>query len=76
MEGIMLFYRMIYPDKCRLEKIFRSSQTAICYRLVPDRSSSHPRTFQFLRHHVQNTIDKLTALGCAVIFRQLNIFVD
>ena len=24
MEGIMLFYRMIYPDKCRLEKIFPS----------------------------------------------------
>jgi hypothetical protein len=32
MEGIMLFYRMIYTDKCTLEKTFSHRQTAICYR--------------------------------------------
>ena len=45
MEAIMLFYRMIYTDKCLVENFFRYRRNTICYRLGPDRSSSHHRHF-------------------------------
>ena len=52
MEAIMLFYRMIYTDKCLVEKIFPSAGALF----VIDKTSTAllyiARTFQFLGHNI------------------------
>ena len=48
MEGIMLFYRMIYTDKCRLEKIFHSARPLFVIDKAPAALLHITCTFQFL----------------------------
>jgi len=48
MEGIMLFYRMIYPDKCRLEKNFLPVRPLFVIDEAPTALLHITGTFQFL----------------------------
>jgi hypothetical protein len=48
MEGIMLFYRMIYADKCRLEKISHPDRLLFVIDEAPAALLHITGTFQFL----------------------------
>jgi hypothetical protein len=52
MEAIMLFYRMIYTDKCLVENFFLSSGTLFVIDKASTALLQIASTFQFLGHNI------------------------
>ena len=54
---------------CGLESLFIIQQPSSAF-------FDFPGILEFLRDHIQNTVDKLPALRCAILFCQFDVFVD